>query len=59
MTGLTLPPSPSHKVLRPAFERVEGPEKIPMSFKGVDLRELWVYRAYDFKGLPEVKGDTY
>jgi 4-amino-4-deoxy-L-arabinose transferase-like glycosyltransferase len=47
------------KVVRPAFERVGEPEKIPVEFAGVKVRELVIYRAYGFRGLPEAKGDTY
>lgn len=42
--------------LAPAFDRIAGPEILPIEVQGLRLREVAVYRCYGFKGLP-VSGD--
>ena len=46
-------------VLRPAFDRVEGPEKLPVTYAGVTLKEVVVYRAFGFKGLAGSRSGVY
>jgi hypothetical protein len=46
-------------LIRPAFDRVEGPETLPVSYDGIVLKEVVVYRAWSFKGMPEVKGEIF
>jgi len=38
------------EVVRPAFERVEGPEKLPIVLNGITLKMVVVYRAWGYKG---------
>ena len=47
------------KVLRPAFQRVEGPEIIPIVVDGVTLKEVTVYRAWGFRQWVDDKGNIY
>ncbi|MCL2639574.1 MAG: glycosyltransferase family 39 protein [Phycisphaerales bacterium] len=46
-------------VLRPAFERLEGPEEITPTMLGVPGRKVSIYRGYGFKGFPENPSKTY
>lgn len=46
-------------VLRPAFERLEKPQSIPVLHAGVVLRNVVYFRAYGFKGLPGRRGGPY
>jgi hypothetical protein len=46
-------------VVRPAFEKVEGPEKVGVVVDGVTLKEVTIYRAWGFKQWPDNKGDIY
>jgi undecaprenyl-diphosphatase len=48
-----------NKTIRPAFERVEGPERIPVIVDGVILKEVVVYRAWGFRQWPDEKGTIY
>ena len=47
-------------LIRPAFERVDlDPVTLPVLYHGIVLKEVVVYRAWGFKGLPEVKSDIF
>jgi len=48
-----------NKTIRPAFEKVEGPERIPVIVDGVALKEVVVYRAWGFRQWPDEKGTIY
>jgi hypothetical protein len=47
------------EVLKKSFERVEGPEKYTTQFDGVSLKDLYLYRAYGFRGVPGQAGSVY
>ena len=46
-------------VVRPAFEKVEGPERLSVVVDGVVLKEVTVYRAWGFKQWADTKGNIY
>ncbi len=46
-------------VIRPAFERMEGPFQARVDHLGINTRNLPYIRGYGFKGLPEHAGGPY
>jgi hypothetical protein len=47
------------EVLKKSFDRVEGPEKFTTQFDGVALKDVYIYRAYGFRGVPGQAGSVY
>jgi hypothetical protein len=46
-------------VIKKAFERVDGPEHVHTRVAGVALKDLEIYRAYAFRGLPEIDTNVW
>jgi 4-amino-4-deoxy-L-arabinose transferase-like glycosyltransferase len=46
-------------VVKPAFERVEGPILVPVKYHGVILREIVIYRAWGVRGIPQTSSEIY
>ncbi len=46
-------------LLGESFERIEGPELIPVHYEGIVLHTLSVFRGYGFKGIPEARRASY
>ena len=50
---------PLQNVLTPAFERLEGPVAFPIIYRDIIMKDVAIYRAYGFKGLPARPSDSY
>jgi len=47
------------KLLRPAFDRLEGPDDITPTLHGIPGKKIPLYRGYGFKGFPNISSNTY
>ena len=57
LVGASLDDKTINAVIVPAFARVEPSEHVPVVDEhGLQIRQLTIWRCYDFRGLPEVKG---
>jgi hypothetical protein len=45
--------------ITPAFDRIEGPEFIPVTSNGIVIRTIPIYRAFGFKGFPLSSSEIY
>jgi hypothetical protein len=53
----SLKPATVDTVLVPAFKRVDRAEHLPVyDENGLQIRQLTIWRCYDFQGFPEVAG---
>jgi 4-amino-4-deoxy-L-arabinose transferase-like glycosyltransferase len=57
VVGASLDDKTINAVIVPAFKRVDPVEHVPVYDEhGLQIRQLTIWRCYDFQGLPEAKG---